>query len=152
MRARLALLVLCLGAAAACRANPANADLAGNQVGDLAGVDLLARDLANSDAMFPYSCDPPPIDAAECTTDEGCALVSDGCYCGDQPVYGVAFRYRDGAGACEGLAASTCALGCPVTIGFVAQDGKSTMDRSLIKVRCADKQPSGVGACKSYLP
>lgn len=97
-----------------------------------------------------YRCDAPPADLAACLVDADCATVARGCYCGAQPVNGVATKYAEPALACEQAAASSCALGCANEPGEVAQDGKKVAAGAAIAVRC--DHSAGAGTCMSYVP
>ena len=97
-----------------------------------------------------YSCQAPPADLAGCASDADCATVVVGCYCGAQPVNGVAHKYAATAQACEDSAASTCALGCATQTGMVAQDGSKVDVAATIAAHC--DRSSGTGTCKSYVP
>jgi hypothetical protein len=98
-----------------------------------------------------YRCKTPPADLAACSSDADCELVALGCYCGPQPVNGVATRYAGPAHACEGEAASTCRLGCSIDSHLLAQDGRKGDSGATIAVRC-DRSAGTAGTCKSYLP
>jgi hypothetical protein len=93
-----------------------------------------------------YRCAAPPPDLAACTQDVDCAIVATGCYCGAQPVVGVAAVYVAAAGSCERAAATTCALGCAVSAMRQTQDGKTVAENAPINVRCDG------GACKTSAP
>lgn len=105
-----------------------------------------SRSAAAPDAGALYSCAAPPSDLAACQSVADCATVASGCYCGSQPVTGVAQRYADTAQACEATAASTCARGCAVDGNRQAQDGRTAGDGVTIAVQCAS------GLCRSYVP
>ncbi len=83
--------------------------------------------------------------AKSCGTVADCAMVARGCYCGSQPVVGVARIFAAAAQACEAKAASSCALGCPNFPGQVAEDGASNLDGGTIQVLC------DVGQCRTVL-
>lgn len=100
--------------------------------------------------MSSYSCQAPPADLTACASDTDCATVVVGCYCGLQPVNGVAHKYATAAQACEDTAASTCALGCATQTGMVAQDGSKADVAATIAAHC--DRSSGTGTCKSYVP
>jgi hypothetical protein len=104
----------------------------------------------SQDVMTSYSCQTPPTDLAACATDTDCATVVIGCYCGAQPVNGVAHKYATTAQSCEDSAASTCTLGCATQTGMVAQDGNKVDVATTIAVRC--DRSSGPGVCNSYVP
>lgn len=91
----------------------------------------------------------PSIDS--CTTDSECRALARGCFCGQQPVVGVATRWFASAVLCEDRAIRMCALGCPVSPGQVAQDGRSPADGGAIVVRC-DRSDGGVGRCRTSVP
>jgi hypothetical protein len=97
-----------------------------------------------------YNCKAPPPDLAACTTDADCATVEIGCYCGPQPVNGVAVKYTQAAQSCEDTAASACALGCPNELALIAQDSKKAALGTPVAVRCTRSGASGT--CTSYLP
>src|SRR5207244_4501074 len=48
-----------------------------------------------------YSCASPPANLAECTQDADCMTVEIWCYCGAQPVNGIARKYVATAQGCE---------------------------------------------------
>jgi hypothetical protein len=79
-----------------------------------------------------------------------CGMVAGGCYCGQQPVYGVAKRYLAAEDACEATAANNCALGCANAFGQRAQDGNSNLDGGTIAVRCAAVD-GGALACQTFV-
>ena len=97
-----------------------------------------------------YSCASPPADLTGCSVDADCATIATGCYCGAQPVNGVARKYMANARTCEETAASTCALGCATESGQVAQDGTKADVGSAFAARCDHSGATGV--CKSYAP
>lgn len=101
--------------------------------------------------MASYSCQAPPSDLGACSIDADCATVAVGCYCGAQPMNGVARRYATTAQTCEDAAASTCARGCANEPGLVAQDGNKADVGATVAVRC-DHSGSTTGTCKSYVP
>lgn len=103
------------------------------------------------DGMSSYSCMAAPADLAACSIDADCATVAIGCYCGAQPVNGVAGRYATTAQACEEAAAGTCALGCVNEPGLVTQDGTKAAAGTTVAVRC-DHSVGTTGTCKSYVP
>ncbi len=70
-----------------------------------------------------------------CTTLADCDTVSLGCYCGAQPVIGVAKTARQAAQACEEQAAAQCALGCPNFPGQVTEDG-TNLDGGAAQALC----------------
>jgi hypothetical protein len=59
-----------------------------------------------------------------------------GCYCGQQPVIGVAKSAGAAAAACEKQAGENCGLGCANFPGQVAEDGKSPDDGGTLEVAC----------------
>jgi hypothetical protein len=73
-------------------------------------------------------------------------MVAAGCYCGIQPVNGVAIAMLSYAQACEATASASCTRGCATVDGQLAQDGNSVADGDTIAVRC------DVGLCKTYVP
>jgi hypothetical protein len=97
-----------------------------------------------------YACKAPPPDLAACTIDADCATVEVGCYCGPQPVNGVARKYAQTAESCEDAAASACALGCANEPAVTAQDGKKAAFGTPVAVRCS--RSGATGTCTSYLP
>ena len=97
-----------------------------------------------------FACTRRPADFAACTTNADCTWVAQGCYCGAQPVVGVAVRYATSADACEVEAAQMCALGCANEPGAVAQDGTHVSDINTISVRC-DLDSAG-GTCTTFVP
>lgn len=101
--------------------------------------------------MASYICSTPPSDLAACSVDADCATVAISCYCGAQPVNGVADKYATTAQTCEDTAASTCALGCATELGMVAQDGNKAGAGATIAARC-DHSAATTGTCKSYVP
>lgn len=103
------------------------------------------------DRTSSYSCNAPPSDLVACRIDADCATVAVGCYCGAQPMNGVASRYATTAQGCEDAAASTCAIGCANEPGMVAQDGTKVEAGATIAARC-DRSTGTTGICKSYVP
>jgi hypothetical protein len=101
--------------------------------------------------MVSYSCNAPPSDLTACSIDADCTTVVVGCYCGAQPVNGVARRYATTAQTCEDTAASTCALGCVSEPGMVAQDGTKADVSTSVASHC-DHAAGTTGTCKSYVP
>lgn len=97
-----------------------------------------------------YSCVSPPADLAGCTVDADCTTVAMGCYCGAQPVNGVARKYATTARSCEDTAASTCALGCATQPKLLAQDGSMVSPDTVLAARCDHSGATAV--CKSYVP
>jgi hypothetical protein len=97
-----------------------------------------------------YACASPPADLASCSVDADCGTVAIGCYCGAQPVNGVARKYAATAGSCEETAANTCALGCATQPKLVAQDGKMVNAGTVLGAHCDHSGATAV--CKSYLP
>jgi hypothetical protein len=97
-----------------------------------------------------YSCAAPPADLIRCSVDTDCTTVAIGCYCGAQPVNGVARKYSATARNCEESAAGTCALGCATQPGLVAQDGTMVAADTALGAHCDHSGTTGV--CKSYLP
>lgn len=71
-----------------------------------------------------------------CNTPNDCTTVARGCYCGQQPVIGVAKSASLAAAACEKQAGDDCALGCANFPGQVAEDGQSADDGGTIQVTC----------------
>lgn len=103
------------------------------------------------DVMLAYSCQAPPADLTACSKDADCATVAVGCYCGAQPVNGVAHKYANTAQGCEDTAATTCALGCASGPGMLTQDGKTVEANAVIGFHC-DHTSGATGTCKSYVP
>jgi hypothetical protein len=101
-------------------------------------------------AAMSYSCAAPPADLAGCSVDTDCAIVAQGCYCGAQPVNGVASKYATTAQSCEQTAASMCALGCATQAGMVTQDGTQAAPGTRLAARC--DLSTGTGVCKSFVP
>lgn len=97
------------------------------------------------DALL-YACDKEPADLAACTTTADCTTIALRCYCGAQPVDGVALRYASTAYACQDQIGPSCGLGCANEPGQVAQDGTMVPDGGVIDVRC------DLGTCKTYVP
>jgi len=60
-----------------------------------------------------------------CGTAADCLMVAVGCYCGAEPVIGVAKTAQPAAQACESQAEKSCALGCAKTTGHVGEDGQN---------------------------
>ena len=75
-----------------------------------------------------------------CTTASDCTTVARGCYCGAQPVIGISKSASAAASACEAMAGSKCALGCPSSPGHVAEDGANDADGGAIEVLCDAKR------------
>lgn len=110
---------------------------------------LWACNASSTDPL--YDCKAPPPDVAACVTTDDCTTVTIGCYCGAQPVNGVARRFAASGQACQDTAASTCALGCATELGMQAQDGQKVTNASMIAVRC-EQQGSAAGTCQTYVP
>jgi hypothetical protein len=117
-------------------------------IASLAGSSLCA--CASNSASATFACRAPPSDVAACSVDVDCATVVVGCYCGAQPVNGVAQRYAATAQMCEDAAASSCALGCANEPGVRAQDGKKAEQSGAVAVRC--DHAAGTGVCTSFVP
>lgn len=98
-----------------------------------------------------YDCDAPPSDVAACVTTADCTTVVVGCYCGAQPVNGVALGFAAPAQACEDTAAANCRRGCSNELAMRAQDGQKAASASAIAVRC-ETQGSAAGTCQTYVP
>jgi hypothetical protein len=81
--------------------------------------------------------------------DGDCTTVAIGCYCGQQPVVGVAKTFGSAAAACEAKSAATCARGCANFPGQMAEDGRSSSDGT-ITVHCI--AGDGGLVCRSYVP
>jgi hypothetical protein len=97
-----------------------------------------------------YVCASPPTDLAGCAADADCTTVAIGCYCGAQPVNGVARKYAATARGCEDTAASTCALGCATQAKLVTQDGTTVEPTTFIAAYCDHSGATAV--CKSRVP
>jgi hypothetical protein len=97
-----------------------------------------------------YVCASPPVDLAACSVDADCTTVAIGCYCGAQPVNGVARKYAVTARSCEDTAASTCALGCATQAKLVAQDGTMANPGTVLGAFCDHSGATAV--CKSFVP
>lgn len=80
-----------------------------------------------------------------CGTAADCTTVARGCYCGAQPVIGIAKSAAAAAQACEAKAGRDCALGCANFPGQVAEDGQNNVDGGTIDVACDGNQ------CKTFL-
>jgi hypothetical protein len=80
-----------------------------------------------------------------CGTAADCATIARGCYCGAQPVIGIAKQVQAKAMACEADAMAHCALGCPNMPGQQAEDGQNNQDGGAITVLCDQ------GACRTVL-
>jgi hypothetical protein len=83
--------------------------------------------------------------AKACQSANECTTVARGCYCGAQPVIGIAKTFATAAQACETTAASKCALGCANMPGQTAEDGKNDIDGGTIEVLC------DLGKCHTVL-
>jgi hypothetical protein len=119
-------------------------------IGALA-VGLLLGGCSSTPGAGPtYACKTPPSDLSACTTDADCATVEVGCYCGPQPVNGVAVKYAQAAQSCEDAAASACELGCLNELALKTQDGKKAALGTRVAARCDHAGVSGT--CTSYLP
>ena len=119
-------------------------------IGALAAALLLGACSSTPGVGTAYNCKAPPADLAACATDADCATVEVGCYCGPQPVHGVAVRYAQAAQSCEDTAAGTCALGCLNELALQTQDGKKAALGTPVAARCDRSVASGT--CTSYLP
>jgi len=75
-----------------------------------------------------------------CTTVADCTTVAIGCYCGAQPVIGIAKSISALATACELQSGMTCARGCANSPGQVAEDGQNAEDGGTIVVKCDANQ------------
>jgi hypothetical protein len=96
-----------------------------------------------------YACASPPADLAGCSVDADCITVAIGCYCGAQPVNGVALKYAATARSCETTAASTCARGCATQAKVVLQDGTLVDPTTVIGAFCDHSDATSV--CKSKI-
>ena len=101
-----------------------------------------------ADASADATTCPLPASAADCVTDDECATIARGCYCGAQPVDGVKRRSVEAAAVCEARSGAACALGCAVFPGQRTQDGQTVTDGGVVAVRCA--RDGGVGRCATY--
>jgi hypothetical protein len=119
-------------------------------IGTLAIGILLGACSATPGAEATYVCKSPPTDLAACATDADCATVEVGCYCGPQPVNGVAVRYARAAQSCEDTAMTTCYLGCLNEFALRTQDDRKAPLGTPVAVRCS--RSGATGACTSYLP
>jgi hypothetical protein len=123
---------------------------AGDSGGPGPGTDAGGEPDGDASAPVDASC-PLPVspDPAACVHDDDCATVDVGCYCGAQPVDGVAKAFAAASAACEAKSASSCARGCVSFPGQVAQDGRSS-SQGTIMVHCV---PSASGSvCKTFVP
>jgi hypothetical protein len=100
--------------------------------------------------VLSYSCATPPADLATCSVDADCATFAVGCYCGMQPVNGVASKYAATAQSCEETAAGACALGCANQPGMVAQDGTKAVVGTRLAAHCDHSGATAI--CKSFVP
>jgi hypothetical protein len=101
-------------------------------------------------AAVSYSCATPPADLVACSVNADCATLVVGCYCGSQPVNGVARKYAATAQSCENTAATSCARGCAIQQGMVAQDGTKATASTQFAAHCDHSGATGV--CKSFTP
>jgi len=83
--------------------------------------------------------------AKSCKTVSDCTTVARGCYCGGQPILGIAKTSAAVAEACEATAGSQCGLGCANFPGHVAEDGANDVDGGTIQVLC------DLGKCHTVL-
>jgi hypothetical protein len=74
--------------------------------------------------------------AKACTTAGDCTIIAKECYCGAQPIIGIAKTAAPAAASCETKAGSQCALGCANAPGHVAEDGNNDDDGGTIDVQC----------------
>ena len=74
--------------------------------------------------------------AKACATVADCTTIAKGCYCGAQPIIGIAKTEASAAAACEMKAGSQCALGCANFPGHTAEDGNNDADGGTIDVLC----------------
>ena len=95
-----------------------------------------------------YACAMRPPDFDSCLTTADCDKVALGCYCGGQPVIGVATKYFATASACFDYDMAHCDLGCANQPGLMAQDQKATSSFDAIAVRC----DAALRACRTYIP
>lgn len=73
-------------------------------------------------------------------------MLARGCYCGAQPIEGVAKTAQPAAQACESKAEMNCTLGCANFPGHVADDGQNDEGTGRnIQVTC------DAGSCYTYL-
>lgn len=76
-----------------------------------------------------------------CTTAADCLMVSRGCFCGAQPIIGVAKSAQPAAQTCEHEAEKKCALGCANAPGHVGEDGQNDEGTGRnLEVRCDDNK------------
>jgi len=97
-----------------------------------------------------YACAAPPTDLTACSIDADCTTVSMGCYCGPQPVNGVARKYAVAARGCQDTAASTCALGCATQDKVVVQHGSTVNPGTFVGAHCDHAGATPV--CTSFIP
>ena len=71
-----------------------------------------------------------------CNSVADCTTIARQCYCGSQPIIGIAKSALATANACEQMAGSQCALGCANFPGHQAEDGASDEDGGTIDVLC----------------
>ncbi len=81
-----------------------------------------------------------------CASVADCAMIARGCFCGAQPIIGIAKEFVAAAEACETKVGKSCPLGCANFPGHVAEDGKNDIDGGSIKVLC------DLGKCHTVLP
>jgi hypothetical protein len=97
-----------------------------------------------------YSCATPPADLTTCSADADCATFAQGCFCGAQPVNGVAHKYAAAAQSCEDTAAGACTLGCANDQGGVTQDGTKVAAGTRTAAHCVVS--GGTRVCQSFVP
>ena len=134
---RLSFIVVEVLAASACGTGSATSSDGGLADGasDAAPGDAAANDAADGGAGA-CSLMNSAYDRS-CATAADCAVVARGCYCGAQPVIGIAKSALATANACEATARDQCALGCPNAPGHVAEDGKNDQaDGGTIQALC----------------
>jgi hypothetical protein len=110
--------------------------------------------IGSVDGSTNYACNAPPQDLTTCTRDSDCATVAVGCYCGLQPVIGVAVTYAATAATCQAAAADACTLGCTTMPGQSAQDGNPIPQGQTASVRCdlQGAMTGTTGICTTFVP
>ena len=101
-----------------------------------------------------YACNAPPPDLTACANNDDCATVDVGCYCGSQPVIGVALKYATTAAMCQQAESDACTRGCVTVPGRQAQDGMMIPDGQPASVRCdlQGAMTGTTGICTTYVP
>jgi len=93
----------------------ASADGGGADAADASPNDATASDAGGCGGPYDKTC----------LTADDCLMVALGCYCGAQPIIGVAKSAQPAAQACETDAGATCTRGCANAPGHVAEDGQN---------------------------